>query len=306
VTFDGLVARGSHVFIQAEYEPIIIENSDIQGADFGIWDQRDFGGLVVQDTYLRNDTDVQIQLSRTVGFTGPFQDDGSPLKTTVLRNVQFDAPAGQPLHAITMSYQFDGLNSWVPVLGNITEVYDYNQVPGDDFQLYFNEQRPGFVVPYTGDIQADPGFFKKGAPARGLSNQQTWDLYGIAIAGAVAPADATTRDGIDGLIGPLTDSPASPSPNPFGLAPLVPALARILPSYEYNPPQAGAAQPPTGGHSPDFLVPFRRDEGGEGVSAPGAAAVPETGPNGQRGWWDSAGLALRAQAGVAGPDDPLR
>jgi hypothetical protein len=37
----------------------------------------------------------------------------------------------------------------------------------------------------------------------GLTNQQCWNEYGMAIAGAVAPATATTRKEIFGLISPI-------------------------------------------------------------------------------------------------------
>ena len=52
----------------------------------------------------------------------------------------------------------------------------------------------------------------------GLTNQQNWDQYGIAIAGAVAPADATTRTGIYGLVrqsAPVTIASIGPvAPDP--------------------------------------------------------------------------------------------
>src|SRR5262249_46072987 len=136
------------------------------------------------------------------------------------------------------------------------QVYDYNGAPGDDFRLYFNEQRPGFVVPYTGDIQADPGYARLGAPVRGLTNEQCWQGYRLAIAGAVAPADAGTRTGIDGLIGPLTDPKADSAPPPAsgnsrgqsaGLASLVPAPATVLHVYDYNQHRGDGAPPPSTG-----------------------------------------------------------
>jgi hypothetical protein len=42
-----------------------------------------------------------------------------------------------------------------------------------------------------------------GSPQAGLTNQQLWDAYGIAVAGAVAPSSATTRNGIGGLVNPI-------------------------------------------------------------------------------------------------------
>ncbi len=75
-------------------------------------------------------------------------------------------------------------------------VYNYNGVPGDSFQVYYEQQHADFVVPPTGSGIT-------GSPAAGLTNQQNWNQFRIALAGAVAPASATTRSGIKGLVTPL-------------------------------------------------------------------------------------------------------
>jgi hypothetical protein len=81
-------------------------------------------------------------------------------------------------------------------------VYDYNGVAGDNFQVFWKEQAANYVVPIT--ITDEDGNNKViGAPEAGLTNQQCWAQYGIAIAGAVAPATAKARDGIDGLVNPI-------------------------------------------------------------------------------------------------------
>jgi hypothetical protein len=71
-------------------------------------------------------------------------------------------------------------------------VYDYNGVAGDNFQVFYNEQRPDFIVPQSTSNLV-------GAPVAGLTNQQTWAQYGIAIAGSVAN-NTTTRSLIRGLV----------------------------------------------------------------------------------------------------------
>ena len=90
-------------------------------------------------------------------------------------------------------------------------VYDYNGVSGDDFQVFYLEQAPDFIVP-----QSANRFI--GSPEAGLTNQQNWDTYGIAISGAVAPcatidgdnceaaAARATAKSIQGLVFPLTES----------------------------------------------------------------------------------------------------
>jgi hypothetical protein len=206
--YDGLVARGASVDIYSDVKTVI-RNSDIQGADVGIRDNSQNGTLIVENTYLRNDTNVRIVLSPTAG-AGPLPT--GPIRTTILRDVKYAAPPGKPLWTIQLTATYFGQSSRVPLLGNVVEVYNHDQVAGDDFRLYFAEQAPDAIVPYAGDIPDSPIFVKDGAPVPGLTNAQAWAKYGIAVGGAVAPANAVTRPGIDALVGPL-DTP-SPAPTP--------------------------------------------------------------------------------------------
>ena len=64
-------------------------------------------------------------------------------------------------------------------------VTDFNGVKGDSFQVFYSEQRADFLVPGTG-----------------LTNQQSWDKHGVAIAGAVLPANAVARAGVVGKVAP--------------------------------------------------------------------------------------------------------
>jgi hypothetical protein len=74
-------------------------------------------------------------------------------------------------------------------------VYNYNGVAGDNFQVYYVQQAPNYVVPQTGQTSSNPARPVIGAPVAGLTNQQLWAQYGMAIAGGVAP-DTQTMDGI--------------------------------------------------------------------------------------------------------------
>jgi hypothetical protein len=88
----------------------------------------------------------------------------------------------------------------VPVLINTVSVIAYNGVAGDDFRVYFQQQRPhGLTVPYTEDLPYVEGLYRQGAPQRGLDNQAAWDTYRIAIAGAIAPCQLT-RPEIQGFV----------------------------------------------------------------------------------------------------------
>ena len=102
-----------------------------------------------------------------------------------------------------MSYQYQPPNSGQVI--NITGldkllVYNYNNIAGDDFRVYYNEQAANFIVPQTVGYANGPGDQVVGSPTAGLTNAQNWAQYGVAIAGAVAPATATTRSGIIGLV----------------------------------------------------------------------------------------------------------
>ena len=78
-------------------------------------------------------------------------------------------------------------------LSDTVYVYDYNGVAGDNFQVYYDQQRADFVVPQSSGNLV-------GSPSSGLTNAQNWSQHGIAIACAVAPGDATTRARIRGLV----------------------------------------------------------------------------------------------------------
>ena len=59
-----------------------------------------------------------------------------------------------------------------------------------------NQQAPGFIVPLTGSISG-----LQGAPVAGLTNQQTWAKYQVAIAGGISPT-TQTRAGVVGFVQP--------------------------------------------------------------------------------------------------------
>ena len=85
-------------------------------------------------------------------------------------------------------------------------VYDYNQIPGNSFQVFYSEQRFDFVVPQTTtDLIASKD--------AGLTNQQNWIKNQVAIAGAVAPC-ANTKTEVNGFVCALSTSwvPSGPKP----------------------------------------------------------------------------------------------
>jgi PKD repeat protein len=207
VVFDGFVQRGEPYgtgigyYIQDYLNAnTVIRNSDIQGLQYGIMipdrmgDTRDTGQtpgtFTVENTYLRNQYDIYAETMNTTGAASTL----SP-RTTIIRNVKFDHASASGEWDIYLNFLSNpsdrpGYN-WVQ--GDQFFVYNYNQVAGSNFQVYYNEQAASFIVPQTSSAGI-------GSPDAGLTNQDNWNKYGLAIAGAVAPSNATTRAKIRGLV----------------------------------------------------------------------------------------------------------
>ncbi len=103
-------------------------------------------------------------------------------------------------------------------------VLQYNGVASQNYQVYYLEQAPNFVVPQSVLVN-NPRFDFTASPEPGLTNLQLWQKYGVAIAGAVAPTREVDGDngqaalarglalGIRGLVFPLKSLPAAPRAN---------------------------------------------------------------------------------------------
>jgi hypothetical protein len=211
VTFDGYIAiddtnivANTGAFSDGLYfgdymtSDFLVRNSDIEGFRTGILVPSYCGGdFTVRDSYLRNYADLNVI---SVGAPGSQPDSAVlPGKTTIIRNVTFDQittnPLGWPTANIQMTcVAISGCANFV--VPDDVYVYDYNKVAGDNFRVFYNEQNPNYIMPQT------VGTSLIGSPVAGLTNQQNWNQYGIAMAGAVAPSNQT-RAGIVGLIAPI-------------------------------------------------------------------------------------------------------
>lgn len=218
LTFDGFVARGNKSVIANQHEfilgiwfgdymnqDVIIRRADIQNLRTGIVPPYFMRGTtLIENSYLRNATNIAVV---TIGAPGsaPYGPNMPP-KETIIRNVGFatvNGPVGgQSQYAIAMDYDLHNGSANL-VKRDAVFIYDYNKSAGDNFQVFYNEQRPDFIVPQSSGNLA-------GSPAAGLTNAQNWSTYGIAIAGEVAN-NATTRTGIYGLVrGGTPPPPATP------------------------------------------------------------------------------------------------
>jgi PKD repeat protein len=199
LTIDGFTVRGSGVaglFIGDYYtKDFTLTHADIQGMEIGISrPSTNTAGstFTVRDSYFRNVIDINVGTLYTSAYRG----DWIPPRTTVIQNVKFDALPGKQHLAINMNYDLrDVVNL---ILRDDVFVYDYDQIPGADFQLYYAEQRPDFILPQS-TFNADGTLRRVGSPEEGLTNEQNWTKYGIALAGAVAPPDAIPMEEIGGL-----------------------------------------------------------------------------------------------------------
>jgi hypothetical protein len=179
---------------------LTIVNARIEGEPSGINIPSYANGILsISNSVLRNWYDII--MNTPTSTSGPVM---TPLRVEV-SNVLFGClsalPTDQqpPIDMIYLSY------ANYPVVKDELVVTGFNGVAGDNFQVYYNEQSPDFIVPqgtYPGGVA--PNVI--GSPEAGLTNAQNWAKYGIAIAGAVLPSGTITRNGIIGQVLPLAAS----------------------------------------------------------------------------------------------------
>jgi hypothetical protein len=232
VTFDNLLILGDMgardrndtgptgmYFAHYEAIDITVRNSRIENMYLGIQTPTNDGTMpgierptVIENSVLRNYINIQVLPSL----------DGMPSvgSTLIVRDVKFEMvtilPTGpkkpstipQPGN-IVMKMTGSSINYTGPT---VVRVYNYNQVKGDNFQVFFHEQAANYVLPVTErDALQSRTRATIGVPEAGLTNAQAWSKYGLALAGAVAPSSArASRPEINGLVGPIQAPPAVP------------------------------------------------------------------------------------------------
>lgn len=176
-----------------------------------------YGGSNVSGYYRFEDTEFEAYLAGAAvstaavpGVAGPeLLDDNEFIFDNVLFT-QVGAEAGY--YKLVMDYSTAHNNTNLRKINKVT-VTDFDQVPGDDFRVYFTEQDPDFEMPETGSAGGNVDI---GCPESGLTNAEAYVAYeqngdpkvggslsdptGCAIAGAVCPEGVTTRASIDGFI----------------------------------------------------------------------------------------------------------
>jgi hypothetical protein len=227
VTIDGLVMRstdpgGSSACCQLGFDwgdyygkSITLRNLDIQGR----WAAITGSPIMDSSTFLVEDSLLQAQIGIEIQTMWNVQASAEIFKPRryVFRNVKHILPPenrwpgmGHMNHgSILLSYSEGGTKAYT--LPDEVFIYGWNQVPGDDFRVYYQQQRPDFIVPKT-EYNSDGTRHTIGAPTAGMTNAQNWAQHQLAIGGAVAPC-STTRENFTGAYvcsGVLPPPPGAP------------------------------------------------------------------------------------------------
>jgi len=172
---------------------------------------------VLDNVYLRNYVNVVEGSTRHAA------------KYTLLRDltlVQNSGPANKYIDLEPTGIQTKMESNWRlrgVALPSQTLVYNYKKEPGNDFEIFFREQAPDYVMA----LREINGVLVPNAncPTVGLTNAECWAKHQVAYLGRVATCtDDTTRPEIDGFTCPIVDAttfqdimsklPTTPPPSP--------------------------------------------------------------------------------------------
>ena len=249
VTFDGFTVRGRKGALTNSNEfgsgiwfsdymqsNVKVKNADIQNMRTGVYAPFFVKGIfTVEDSYLRNAINVKVS---TIGSPGSSPNGNNlPPKTTILRNNLYDQVSGNVGNGFLQQNILMDYNLWFNSANLVKKdavfVYSYNRVAGDDFQVFYKQQEPNFIVPQSSGNLA-------GSPVSGLTNAQNWATYNLAIAGEVAIGLGTLPN-ISGLVKNGTTPPPPPLPsfNPPILVELATiSVTNLIHNYDGAPKSA--------------------------------------------------------------------
>ncbi len=209
MTLDGWKLRGSGlpdapkglVFNDYSSPNLFIKNADLQGLAVG-WGPSHHSGRIgyvgpqtMENCRLRNLINIQVGTP----WTSSYKANNIPPRTVNVRNCSLEALPGKPPQHVVMVYPPPhSLASAVLNLVVKDELFLYGH-NGEDLQVYYSEQRGDFILPQS-VLNADGTARLLASPSAGKTNAQNWIDHNVALAGSVAPADATTRAGIQGLV----------------------------------------------------------------------------------------------------------
>ena len=209
VTMENIVILGDESLVPSSYHPkmrfgngldlslyenenLELRNVRIEGMFVGIVSPQQDGGIednnptIIRDSYLRNYINVRVVPSSNTD-SGPNPTRG---KAVELHNVRFDTidytgVIGSIDHAYDIYMDFVDYLHVAVTAPDVLRVFDFNGEKGNNFQVFYLEQQADWLVPSATERSPD-GYL--GPPESGITNQQLWDKYGVATAGAIAPA----------------------------------------------------------------------------------------------------------------------
>jgi hypothetical protein len=177
---------------------LTVNHADIEGFKMGYDGSPNASGTItIENSYFENVINIAVQTASGGGSNG-LSDTLLPRTTLINNDVFVPIPNYQGgLTQLNVVMEYMTITGQANlIVSDTVYVTNYNGVTGDSFQVFYAQQDASFVMPQTN------GHMLIGAPVAGLTNAQAWAQYGIAIAGALAPSNTTTRQGIGGLVLP--------------------------------------------------------------------------------------------------------
>jgi len=242
LTIDHIIIRGNQDTVKTpswgldfqDYlqKDLIIQNADIQGVQTGIEapllvepkDTTGIGFATIKDSLIR--AYYGIKVFQPWHNTNP---TGLNPREIHVRNVRFKALNVNPINQNSPPYpsiKMDPktIKSHLLVATKVF-VFDYNQTPGDDFQVFAPEQDPNFILPESTFLaNGNPDII--GSPVAGLTNSQNLSQYGIAYGGEITPClDNTSHPEIRGFV---CDGSSSSNPPADTVPPVMPVGFTVM------------------------------------------------------------------------------
>ncbi len=211
---------------------LIIQNADIQGVRTGIEaallvepkETPGIGFTTIKDSLIRAYYGVTVfQPWHNTNPTGL-----NPREIHV-RNVRFEGLNVDPISQDSPSYPAINMDPKTIkshlLIGTKVFVYDYNQTPGIDFQVFAPEQASNFILPQSTFLpNGNPDIIA--SPDSNLTNSQNFAQYGIAYGGEITPClDNTSHPEIRGFV---CGGSSSNNPPPDTVPPIMPVGFTVM------------------------------------------------------------------------------
>ena len=295
MTIDGMICRGDSAVLQSgngaegiEFSDygqrgLIIRNCDIQNQSNGInlSTQSDQSIQVIDHCRFRDYNDISVPGMWTVSAWGT----GIQPRTNVITNCDFDLSqygwdgGGNPIWPTAVSVGLAGRPTRNWIQSDQTLLYGYNGDASANYQLMYPQQAASAILPQS-TWNSDGSLSEVGSPVAGLTNAQNWATYGIALAGMVAPAAATTIPDFNALEVPISAStePAlrSTTTSPETMPPALPADVDTVASASGGTGSSSGSTGASGGSATGGGT----SAGGTGDGSAGAGATAGGGSGG--------------------------